>query len=118
MSKNLGGVTTTLTRVARNMQNCFRAHPDIYGAELDDNDEVPEGESGTGEAAAQPETPVASSSRGEKVAEQGIGKSDDAAKVAGKRARAQEASKQVKAEHGEPSSETDEVVPKAWHDAN
>ncbi|KAL1305314.1 hypothetical protein AAFC00_002216 [Neodothiora populina] len=98
----------------KNMQNCFREHPDIYGAEIDDDeapeDEAPAPEGAENDGAAQPAAAVA---RGEKVAD-GPSHPDEAQ---GKTERAQAALKQVKAEHGEPISETDEIVPKAWHES-
>jgi len=115
------------------MQNCFREHPDVYGAELDD-DEALEGEEALGSETAtsggvepSPASSSASSSsasspatssssapkaRGEKVAD-GPAHVEEAQ---GKTERAQAASGQVKADH-EAVSETEEMVPKAWHDS-
>lgn len=103
---------------SRNMQNCFREHPDIYGAELDDDETeaaLEREQSGSeahnaSDADSTPSSPAAS--KGEKVADG----PDHPAEVQGKRQRSQAATEQVKAQHGEPTSESDEVVPKAWHD--
>ena len=99
------------------MQNCFREHPDIYGAELDD-DEEPELEvegSSHESATASGVEPSASPAghQGEKVSD-GAGSSDA---VQGKRERSQAASAQVKSDFGEQTSETKEIVPKAWHES-
>ena len=111
---------------SRNMQNCFREHPDVYGAELDD-DEAPEGEEALGSEAAtssgvdpSPASSPASSSasspapktRGEKIADGPA----HAGEAQGKTERAQAARGQVKADH-EAVSESEEMVPKAWHDS-
>lgn len=143
------------------MQDCFRAHPDVYGAELSDDTEdlddelaldapapsrepaaAPYSGAKTAEAAvpdhnltASPSasqvslgegtkasnstsTPKTQASRtkGEKIADtkpRKMGKAEADAKTE----RALAAQKQVQDDHGEPTSESAEVVPKAWHDA-
>lgn len=126
------------------MQDCFRQHPDIYGAELDDDEEnqdaqepldgggVPEagavatpalpraeataathaGHSAEGLSAA---TQEAGARRGYKVAEPGAATE---AEARAKRERTNAAREQVKATQPEPTSEREELVPKAWHDAS
>ncbi|RMY30033.1 hypothetical protein D0865_15356 [Hortaea werneckii] len=106
----------------KTMQNCFKEHPDVYGSELDPDAELPEGEEVPGEQpapAASPEPSAVPSpsqaatstphSGGEKVA-------DSEASAAEKRERAIAAAAQVKENHSE-LSESEEVVPKAWHDS-
>lgn len=111
----------------KTMQNCFREHPDVYGAELEPDEEMPEADGQPAPAqqpsqAASPDTSAAPSPSqaaastphegGEKVAK--TSEPNDVA--AEKRERAVAASEQVKRDHKE-LSETDEVVPKAWHDS-
>lgn len=89
------------------MQDCFRENPEIYGSELDEEEVEGELLAPEGEERA----PVAA--RGEKVSDG----PDHPTEVQGKRERAQAAAEQVKTQHGEPTSETEEAVPKAWHDS-
>jgi len=122
----------------RGMQDCFRDHPEIYGAELEDDEEVAAAEAAdaTGEAAPIPANATASldddASKGapsmatsatrdsadvsrEKVANDKP-LNPPAADKPEKQARAQHATEQVKKEH-EATSESDSLVPKSWHDA-
>ncbi|KAJ5099333.1 hypothetical protein N7532_006334 [Penicillium argentinense] len=79
------------------MQNCFRAHPDVYGAELEDEE---------AEGAAPAEQPTAADI-------------DAASHPEEKRARAKDAKTQVKADNVEKGehAESEALVPKAAHDA-
>lgn len=101
----------------KGMQDCFREHPDVYGAELEDDEAPQDGV----EAAAPVEGQAAASAPhegGEKVSKP-YGR-DSEETVAGKTDRAAQAAQQVKNDHA-PTSESDSVVPKAWHsgvDAN
>lgn len=109
------------------MQDCFREHPDVYGAELEDTEGEPP-QLGDEQAPTAPETsqpegaPAPSlanmeSGKGAKVAEQNANREADRPDVvAGKRERAQAATQQVKSDH-QPTSESEEMVPKAWHDS-
>ncbi|GAB7337328.1 hypothetical protein MBLNU457_g2685t1 [Dothideomycetes sp. NU457] len=120
----------------KNMQDCFRQHPDVYGAELDDDEET----AATGEpapaladesspglsaspagvepSAAHASAPPAQSNmhtaadKGEKVSD----RRDDPASIQGKQERSQAATQQVKSQH-DITSESDQMVPKAAHDA-
>lgn len=86
------------------MQDCFRQHPEVYGAELEDDDEV-EG----GAPAPAPTTPEQAPSAAEM---------DASSHPEEKRTRAKEVRNQVKtdiAEKGE-HAEADALLPKAWHD--
>ena len=122
----------------KTMQNCFREHPEMYGSELepDEEDLSPEGAplgDGVGQAApvASQSAPAAPSDsspapslskvesphgRGEKVSDHTNATPDSNAAVAGKHERAEAATQQVKRDH-EPLSESDAAVPKAAHDA-
>ncbi|KAL4941918.1 hypothetical protein BDV06DRAFT_193404 [Aspergillus oleicola] len=86
------------------MQDCFRAHPDVYGAELEDDDEVA--------AAAATSEPAVTDAPGQPLAAQ----VDASVPPADKRERALEARDQVKSAAGEVP-EADQVVPKAWHES-
>lgn len=85
----------------KGMQDCFRAHPDVYGAELEDDD-------------APAETPAAPSKEEVSAAV----KADAASHPDEKHARAKEIKTQVAsaaAKEGE-QAESEELIPKAWHD--
>lgn len=87
----------------KGMQDCFREHPDIYGAELEDTEEaLPEGEAAVG----------APHEGGEKVSKPYGQDSEEV--VAGKNERASSAAQQVKRDSA-PVSESETMVPKAWH---
>ncbi|KAL4916540.1 hypothetical protein BDW62DRAFT_202692, partial [Aspergillus aurantiobrunneus] len=76
------------------MQDCFRQHPDIYGAELDDD------EAGAEPAAEQ--TPVT--------------QADASASSDEKHQHAKEVHDQVKSTTDEVA-ESEGIVPKAWHES-
>lgn len=91
------------------MQDCFRAHPDVYGAELEDDDEA-EGDAAAPSAASD-DTPAGQEPSAVEL--------DASSHPDEKRARAKEARSQMKtdiAEKGE-HPEADALVPKAAHDA-
>jgi len=120
----------------KNMQDCFRQHPDVYGAELDDDeDPAAPGEpapaladesspglsaspTGVEPSASHASAPPAQSNmqtsvgRGEKVSD----RRDDPASIKGKQERSQAATQQVNSQH-DITSESDQMVPKAAHDA-
>ena len=96
------------------MQDCFRDHPDVYGAELEEEDDKPADKSvqldnTNGE---QPNSPL-------RVAppDADVGKTRNIEEDAKERAKA--ANAQVREDHGthEAPSESDSLVPKAAHDA-
>ena len=97
--------------VVRGMQDCFRDHPDVYGSELADQegeeDEEPlEQAEGIEPAAVAPSTTAPAAERRSEISE-----SSEAAATE----RAKEATAQVTKDY-QPPSESEELVPKAWHD--
>ena len=99
------------------MQNCFREHPDVYGAELEDDVEAEAREqddaaNATTGQSKQPTQPEANPDA-EKVADGGA---DHPEAIQGKRERSNAATEQVKRDHGY-MDESDSLVPKAAHDA-
>jgi len=111
----------------KTMQNCFREHPEIYGAELED-DEAPPPDALEGRSAPEAGEPATESAaapslanmdsphgRGEKVSDHND-TAPEPEKVAGKRERAAAATEQVKEDHS-AVSESESMVPKAWHDS-
>lgn len=86
------------------MQDCFRAHPDVYGSELEDD------EASSNENSAPPSTEEVSAAV----------QADAASHPDEKHARAKEVKSQVAtaaAKEGE-QAESDELIPKAWHDTD
>lgn len=111
-------------RVIRTMQTCFREHPDIYGAELqDDDDEAPPPEEDAPSLSSPAPSPASSDAKIPVAATSASPETQPSSpSTAGREAtsdteRAQAAKRQVERDHGEPTSEIDELVPKAAHDA-
>ncbi|KAI9825513.1 MAG: hypothetical protein M1819_000505 [Sarea resinae] len=116
----------------KGMQDCFRLHPDVYGSELeddeeyeDDADQVESPELGAATSSPSSSSPPSSPStastppptHGEKVTHVRSNHTPaPAEEVSAKRDRANAASRQVKEEHA-PLDESDELVPKAAHDS-
>lgn len=101
-----------LTLRYRGMQECFRRYPDVYGAELEDDDEADAAAAtaaGVSEPSEQPASPTVSAATAE------IDASSDSE---GKEGRAKDVHAQVKSEVAEKAeqAESDDLVPKAWHD--
>ena len=90
------------------MQDCFREHPDIYGAELEDDSDEGISPEDTEAATSLTTAPLESESP---ITSLPKAREDET------QHRAQAAKAQVEAEHGEPTSESDAMVPKAAHDA-
>lgn len=141
----MGRLGSLANNIFRNMQNCFREYPEVYGSELETEDE----DDMTSEDQEQLDAPITASDRPSESSQQshdrearqqrakeateqvrqdhgdaekqyvGPASSDKSLKSdsgnEGKKQRAKAAAQQVKKEH-EPLSESDEVVPKAWHD--
>ena len=132
----------------KTMQGCFREHPDEYGAELEDEEEIDPsyekleeeargGEDGKTQSYASGEPLPEPARKGVQVAENQTNApltssspatsattSPSSAPVSsfspvGDEAtqRAKAAKAQVAEEHGDPFSESSELVPKAAHDA-
>lgn len=128
----------------RGMQDCFRDHPDIYGAELEDDDQdvqeedaaalsdAPSEPSESAQSSPSPatessagQTPIASSAKStssKRASSSAPPPSHASAEHSsseeekGRTKRAKAAAKQVDEEY-EPQSESDEMVPKAMFDA-
>lgn len=106
------------------MQDCFREHPNIYGSELEDDDAPPEEGAPSPSPAFPPDSeegsiPAAATSATSQSQPPPPSSADPWASAAGTSdtERAQAAKQQVENDHGEPTSESDELVPKAAHDA-
>ena len=127
------------------MQECFRAHPDVYPGELeseedDDYDEEPQNEGAgvpamvrsgdtssynTSTSAAQPENspedPAATSAIPPKDSSMPLPPKQEphkSKKAEERTARAKEATEQVRKDHGGAQSESERTVPKAVKDPN
>ncbi|TLD38479.1 intermembrane space import and assembly protein 40 [Venturia nashicola] len=123
----------------KHMQDCFRAHPDLYGAELDDDEQVYQDQQGDGASGA----PVAASSEQASPLPTPVSQSEQPPAPAAKREepvpaakreelppaaqrvdpspsskteKAKAATEQVKKDHT-PTSESEHLVPRAAHDA-
>ena len=114
----------------KTMQDCFREHPDIYGGELEEEEEG-EGEGGEavgmgrmsattteGDGAMHLEykggaLPAAATSAAPTPEHEVMGEERKGTDTE----RAKKATEQVRREHGEGLSESEEVVPKAALDA-
>ncbi|PKY05029.1 intermembrane space protein [Aspergillus campestris IBT 28561] len=99
----------------KGMQDCFRAHPDVYGAELEDDDEAPQAQA---EAETEAEAPAASASAAAIEAPITANEIEAASAPEEKRTQAREVLSQVKTDaavQGE-LAESDDLMPKAWHD--
>jgi intermembrane space import and assembly protein 40 len=95
------------------MQDCFREHPDVYGSEVDDDEEEDHDGSSTDATSAPGASSSSTPSSQSPDVEALPSGNDEAAKTT----RAKAASKQVHEQH-KPESETEGLVPKAWHDGN
>ena len=103
----------------KTMQNCFREHPEIYGAELDDDEdgaaEMVEGENAPVTSEPAPQTNVAST-------EGQLAQKDEVSKPPTSSVQALEttmASKPDASDRQKATSNMDdyEPMPKAWHDS-
>lgn len=89
------------------MQDCFRLHPDVYGAEIDDDEE-----------ASAPAAPVSDDAATTPQSTASAAEIDASSHPEEKRARAKETVAETKnAAAAQPElPESDELLPKAWHD--
>ncbi|KAL9099364.1 MAG: hypothetical protein Q9163_005125 [Psora crenata] len=123
----------------KNMQTCFRDHPDIYGGELEDDDDEgwegaeqssppSPGETPSPVPATSTPAPLEATSAGPEGTHNPSTSSGPSAVASLEKgpvphqgddatARAKAAKEQVEIDQGEPTSESDELVPKAAHDA-
>ena len=102
------------------MQGCFKEHPEHYGDEFgDDDDELDEAIEGSegqnSPAVAKTESPPPSAAQ-QASSETSMNSSNGAKGDSSSAERVNAATDQVASQHPEPQSETDELVPKAWHD--
>ena len=112
-----------LTR-GRTMQTCFRDHPDIYGAELepdDEEDSEPEPVEGGVPGDRAPEaTPAHATARTSASPDETVSSSSptpSSPQPSTSTDRAKAATEQARSTH-EPQSESDDLVPKAAFDAS
>lgn len=85
------------------MQDCFRQHPDVYGAELEDDEEI--------ESAAPAPSPDTAAPTAPAAEREAPPDSEE------KRARAKQVHSQMKADAAEIGEHPDlELLPKAVHD--
>ncbi|GFF43359.1 mitochondrial intermembrane space import and assembly protein 40 [Aspergillus udagawae] len=96
----------------KGMQECFRRYPDVYGAELEDDEEADAAAAtaaGVSEPSEQPASPAVSTPAAE---------IDASSHPEEKRARAKDVHAQVKSEVAEKAeqAESEDLIPKAWHD--
>ncbi|KAL2014537.1 hypothetical protein VTN00DRAFT_2062 [Thermoascus crustaceus] len=89
----------------KGMQDCFRQHPDVYGAELDDDEELDEQAAASSPSDDKQLSPAA--------------QADVSSRPEEKHAEAKQVRAQIKAEHAQQGeqSESEALVPKAAHDA-
>ena len=94
------------------MQDCFREHPDIYGSELEEDgeEEMDDRPNMDAASAASSASPTSTPSSQTDVTTSPLGENEDV-KMAGARAKSKQAQEQHKSE-----AETEQLVPKAWHD--
>ena len=107
------------------MQTCFRDHPDVYGAELEPDDEDYEPEAVEGDGVPGDRAPEVTPAHANARTSASL---DDSASGGGSPAasspsesststdRAKAAAEEVRLRHG-PQSETEELVPMAAHNA-
>ena len=124
-----------LGKLDRTMQDCFRQHPDIYGSELEEDQEQEQEQQELDAPAPAPDAPIptstpltasldqqpipesATSAKSEPPSSP-LSSSPDLSAGASDTERARAAKQQVESDHGsEPISESDDLVPKAAHDA-
>ncbi|KAK5175528.1 Oxidoreductase [Saxophila tyrrhenica] len=109
----------------KGMQNCFREHPDVYGAELEDDEAPPEeGEEPASMEARKPadegaaksaESPTGRGSQSETSRQQAVG-STPSPQVHQDQAATPPSSQDDVQQHVDASKAEDNLVPKSWHD--
>jgi mitochondrial intermembrane space import and assembly protein 40 len=99
------------------MQDCFRLHPDVYGAELEDDEDEDETEI-TIEAVRPDESAPAEATPAEPAASKSTPSVSEAVTEAAaeKTQAAKDAAHEIKTKV-EPVSESEDLLPKAAHDA-
>lgn len=109
----------------KTMQDCFRQHPDVYGAELDTDDDVGDAPAEVEEASQNPNSTLSRAADQVKETSQKVadvvatGLSDTDEEIKRKRERAVTAKDQVHKSHIEDGKGDNggTLRPKAWHDA-
>lgn len=103
----------------KTMQNCFREHPDVYGGELDEDEEPPPHQDDEqGQAVSVARDPAPQTTAAETQVAQKESAAVSSATSSGRedeKERVRAATNQVK-EQNSGLSESDAIVPKAWHD--
>ncbi|KAF2193268.1 hypothetical protein K469DRAFT_619959, partial [Zopfia rhizophila CBS 207.26] len=111
----------------KGMQNCFRQYPEIYGSELESDDDEDDVTADDGEPAIAQDIPTKSvtvsapssspaQSNPDKVAEyKPEHPPSSEPELQSKKEHANAATEQVK-KHHEPQNESNDAVPKAWYD--
>jgi mitochondrial intermembrane space import and assembly protein 40 len=95
----------------KGMQDCFRKYPEVYGDELEDEEEDVRG-GRIGEEVETGDRQGILAKKGEGAVGGGSATEED---VEAKKTNAEAASNTI-SQHNEEVSESDSVVPKAWHD--
>ncbi|KAL2038005.1 hypothetical protein N7G274_009225 [Stereocaulon virgatum] len=105
----------------KNMQDCFREHPDVYGGELEEDEEGVEGEEApaglAGENGGLPAAATNATDGGKPAPATAMTSEKGGEEVKDATQRAKRATEQVRSEHSNTPSESEELVPKAAFDA-
>ncbi|KAM0797335.1 hypothetical protein BDR22DRAFT_863971 [Usnea florida] len=106
----------------KTMQDCFREHPDIYGAELEEDDDAPPDDQDALPPTDPTTTTIPASATSAIPDSQPpppstANPSTPPPATSSDTDRARAAKQQVERDHGASMSESEEVVPKAAHDA-
>ena len=106
----------------KNMQDCFREHPDVYGGELEEDVEGIEGDAGAevgveGEGGGLPAAATKATDEGGPAPATATTPEKDGDEGKDATQRAKRATEQVRSEHSDTPSESEELVPKAAFDA-
>ena len=124
-TRRLPGHSCILLTTYRGMQECFREHPDVYGAELNDEEadlpldaetETPDESDPTQNATPALAVPLDSSSSPPESSPPPPPRSEESDHLGTQTQRAKAATEQVAKDHG-IQDESEELVPKAAHDA-
>ncbi|RHZ69908.1 Oxidoreductase [Aspergillus turcosus] len=100
----------------KGMQECFRRYPDVYGAELEDDEEA-DAAAATAAGVSEPESSEQQQPASPAVSAPAA-EIDASSHPEEKRARSKDVHAQVKSEVAEKPEqpESEDLIPKAWHD--